>query len=266
MGVIDYHIAGYSIGARVAIQLATERVLSVIAIAPMARHAAGTDSGLGRADRRPEYRGGSGPYPNCSVGLSWVGRSVFVAGNRSPSWQLQTADARQLLTDYADAPGYDAASWASMFDMATTCNTITASTLLVQRHRRPPDAATDLPIPCPHPRWAASWLLRLNHVPISDDPPRLTRLMLTLLNLVLAKKTAWRYKRADTTHRSGKSNDGPVAAMSRPAMGTGPCRRALEPIPGSVEWLMDRRDNPCTCSACTGEVEASTKFVSAVAN
>lgn len=66
--------------------------------------------------------------------LSWTpaGRSVFFAGNRSLPWQLEPADARQLLIDFAGAPAYDAANWHALFDMPTHLHTITAPTLFLQ--------------------------------------------------------------------------------------------------------------------------------------
>ena len=42
------------------------------------------------------------------LSMTPAGRSVFFAGSRSPPWQLAPADARQLLTGYADSPAYEA--------------------------------------------------------------------------------------------------------------------------------------------------------------
>jgi pimeloyl-ACP methyl ester carboxylesterase len=65
-GIGAYHVAGYSPGARVAIQLADSDV--AMALAPV-----------------------DGWFP--------AGRSLFLAGTRSLPWQIARADAKQLLTD-----------------------------------------------------------------------------------------------------------------------------------------------------------------------
>jgi len=110
-----------------------------------------------------------------------VGRSVFFAGSRSLPWQLTAADARQLLSDYADSPAYEAANWVSMFDMPTHLSAITAPTLLLQ-------GTADPLMPQQISRYLAlipgaqlTWLPGLNHVPISDDPKTIAQLMLTFL-------------------------------------------------------------------------------------
>ena len=185
LGVDRYHVAGYSLGARVAIQLAeTDRVRSLIAIAP---------DGLGTpAERIGEYvallagRGVAMALAPAAELLSMTpaGRSIFFAGSRTLPWQLAPADARQLLTDYAGSPGYDAANWASMFDMPTHLHTITAPTLLLQ--------GTADPLMSPQiARYQAFisgaqllWLPGLNHVPISDDPRTVAHHMLAFLNQV----------------------------------------------------------------------------------
>ena len=98
LGIGDYHVAGYSLGARVAIQLAeSDRVRSVIAIAP---------DGLGTPMERVQGfiamvagRGMAMALAPAAGLLSMTpaGRSVFFAGSRSLPWQLAPADARQLL-------------------------------------------------------------------------------------------------------------------------------------------------------------------------
>lgn len=183
LGVEDYHVAGYSLGARVAIQLAdSARVRSVIAIAP---------DGLGTPTERIQG------YLALAAGramalalapaagllsLTPVGRSVFFAGSRSLPWQLTPADARALLADYAGSPAYEAANWASMFDMPTHLHNITAPTLLLQ--------GTADPLICQQisryfaliPGAQLTWLPGLNHVPISDAPRTIAHHMLTFLN------------------------------------------------------------------------------------
>lgn len=187
LGVDTYHVAGYSLGARIAIHLAgTDRVWSVIAIAP---------DGLGTPVERVQG------YLALSAGRTMaltlapiaeplsrtpLGRSMFFAGNRSLPWQLTADDARRLLAGYADAPAYDAANWSAMFDMPTHLHTITAPTLFLQ-------GTADPLIPQQIARYLAlvpgsqlRWLTGLNHVPISDDPDRIARYMLDFLGRVPA--------------------------------------------------------------------------------
>lgn len=183
IGIETYHVAGYSLGARVAIQLAgSSRVRSVIAIAP---------DGLGTPTERIQGfialvagRGMAMALAPAAGVLSMtpVGRSVFFAGSRSLPWQLTSADARQLLSDYAGSPAYEAANWVSMFDMPTHLGAITAPTLLLQ-------GTADPLMPQQISRYLAlipgaqlTWLPGLNHVPISDDPKTIAQLMLTFLN------------------------------------------------------------------------------------
>jgi len=182
MGVDSYHVAGYSLGARIAIHLAgTDRVRSVIAIAP---------DGLGTPVERLQG------YLALSAGRTMaltlapiaeplsrtpLGRSMFFAGNRSLPWQLTAADARRLLADYADAPAYDAANWSALFDVPMHLHTITAPTLFLQ-------GTADPLMPQQIARYLAlvpgsqlRWLTGLNHVPISDHPGLVGRQMLTFL-------------------------------------------------------------------------------------
>ena len=188
LGIDRYHVAGYSLGARVAIQLAeTDRVRSLIAIAP---------DGLGTpAERIGEYvallagRGVAMALAPAAELLSMtpVGRSVFFAGSRTLPWQLAPADARQLLTDYAGSPGYDAANWVSMFDMPTHLHTITAPTLLLQGTADPLMSQQIARYQAFISGAQLLWLPGLNHVPISDDPRTVAHHMLTFLNQVPGK-------------------------------------------------------------------------------
>ena len=182
LGIGRYHVAGYSLGARVAIQLAeSDRVRSVIAIAP---------DGLGTPlERIQGYialvagRGMAMALAPAAGPLSMTpaGRSVFFAGNRSLPWQLAPADARQLLTDFAGAPAYEAANWASMFDMPTHLHTITAPTLFLQGTADPLMAQQISRYLALIPGAQLTWLPGLNHVPISDDPKTVAHHMLTFL-------------------------------------------------------------------------------------
>ena len=179
LGVGAYHVAGYSLGARVAIHLAdSDRVRSVIAIAP---------DGLGTPVERLQgfiaMVAGRGVAMALAPLDSWfpAGRSLFLAGTRSLPWQIAPADAKQLLTDFADSPAYEATNWASLFDMPTHLHTITQPALFLQ--------GTADPLMVPQisryvgliPRAKLIYLPGLNHVPISDDPKTVAHHMRTFL-------------------------------------------------------------------------------------
>jgi len=180
-GIGSYHVAGYSLGARVALQLAhSERVLSVIAIGP---------DGLGTPLER------FGGYLWLATGreiaktlapmaevLSWtaVGRSMFFAGNRSLPWQLRPVDHRQLLTDYAASPAYDVTNLTAMFEASNDLTGITAPTLFLQGTADPLTAQVLRYLACiPHAR--IRFLPGMNHVPISDNPAGVAGQMLSFL-------------------------------------------------------------------------------------
>lgn len=189
LGVGEFHVAGYSLGARVAIHLAgTQRVRSAIAIAPD-----GLGTPLERIQGYLALTAGRaialGLAP-AAAPLSWTpaGRSVFFAGNRSLPWQLDPADAEQLLTDFAGAPAYDAANWHALFDMPTHLHSITVPTLFLQ-------GTNDPLIPQQVARYLAlipgarlRWLPGSHHVPISDDPESVARHMLSFLQLHSANR------------------------------------------------------------------------------
>jgi pimeloyl-ACP methyl ester carboxylesterase len=179
LGVSAYHVAGYSLGARVAVQLAaTARVQSVIAIAPD-----GLGTPLERVQGFIAMLAGRGVAMALAPVDGWfpAGRSVFFAGTRSLPWQIAPADAKQLLTDFAGSPAYDATNWASLFDMPTHLHTITAPTLFLQ--------GTADPLMTPQisryagliPGARLTYLAGLNHVPISDNPTTVANSMLTFL-------------------------------------------------------------------------------------
>lgn len=177
LGVGDYHVAGYSLGARIALHLGgSRRVRSVIAIGP---------DGLGTPFERVQgYFGlaaGRGVAmalapAAAQLSLTPVGRMMFFAGNRSFPWQLPAADARQLLTEYAAAPGYDAVNWTSMFDVPTDLPTVTQPVLFLQGTADPLTGQVLRYLPLiPHAQLRL--MPGLNHVPISDDPATLSGLM-----------------------------------------------------------------------------------------
>lgn len=182
LGVSAYHVAGYSLGARVALELAgTNRVRSVIAIGP---------DGLGTPVER--LRGYLSLLTGRGVALSLApiadmlsctpaGRAVFFTGSRSLPWQLTPADARALLTDFAASTGYDATNLAAMFDINTHLHTITQPVLFLQGTNDPITYQVLRYLPLiPHARLAL--LPGLNHVPISDNPAAVAAQMLTFLD------------------------------------------------------------------------------------
>jgi pimeloyl-ACP methyl ester carboxylesterase len=183
LGIGDFHVAGYSLGARVCLELATRgRVRSVVAIAP---------DGLGTPPERV-YQATALMAGRIMATLlapiatlltaSGPGRSLFFAMERSQPWKLTRQDARQLLLNFADAPAYEETVLATMFDIPTGLDRISCPVLIMQGTADPlismqsPRFLTFIP----HAQF--SWLYGLSHVPISDDPVLVTGLMLDFLN------------------------------------------------------------------------------------
>ncbi|HEX3205353.1 MAG TPA: alpha/beta hydrolase, partial [Propionibacteriaceae bacterium] len=182
LGVVQFHVAGYSLGARVALELATRgRTRSVIAIAPdglgtpleRLHQAAALLTGRTLATLLAPIAG-----PLTATG---AGRSLFFAMERSRPWQLPAEDARQLLLDFAQAPGYLETVQATMVDVPTGLERITCPVLLMQ-------GTADPLVSLQSPRFLAfvrhaqmQWLPGLSHVPISDDPRLVASLMLRFL-------------------------------------------------------------------------------------
>lgn len=171
LGVADFHVAGYSLGGRVALKLATRgRVRSVVAIAP---------DGLGTPPERI-YQAmalmakrslatllAPAATPLTTTG---AGRALFFAAERSRPWQLTANDARHLLLSFANAPAYRDTVRAGMFDIPMGLDRISCPVLILQ-------GTADSLIPAQSPRFLAfvphakmRWLPGLSHVPISDDP------------------------------------------------------------------------------------------------
>ena len=182
LGVTDYHVAGYSLGARVALHLAgSDRARSVTAIAP---------DGLGTPlERMQGYaamlagRGAAMMLAPVAGPLSATpaGRSVFFVGNRSQPWRLKPADARQLLRDYADSPAYDAAAWVAMFDVPTTLHKITKPALFLQGTADPLMTQQISRFVGLIPGAQLRWVPGAQHVPISDNPTAVAAHVLTFL-------------------------------------------------------------------------------------
>jgi pimeloyl-ACP methyl ester carboxylesterase len=209
LGVAQFHVAGYSLGARVALELATRgRTLSVIAIAPD-----GLGTPLERLHQAAALLGGRALAtllaPNATqLTATAAGRSLFFAMERSRPWQLPAEDARQLLLDFAEAPGYLDTVQASMFDVPTRLERITCPVLLVQ-------GTADPLVSMQSPRFLAfvrhaqmQWLPGLSHVPISDDPQLVASRMVAFL------KTAT--KQRGTRPRAVGTRSAPHRAAGRP--------------------------------------------------
>jgi pimeloyl-ACP methyl ester carboxylesterase len=101
---------------------------------------------------------------------------------RSRPWKLTRQDARQLLLNFANAPAYERTVLATMIDVPTGLDRITCPVLIMQ-------GTADPLISMQSPRFLAfipgaqfRWLYGLSHVPISDDPELVTRLMLDFLS------------------------------------------------------------------------------------
>lgn len=190
LGVGHFHVAGYSLGARIALELAgRDRVLSAIAIAP---------DGLGTPPERI-YQGFSltagrvmakvlAPFAG-KLTATGAGRTLFFAMERSRPWKLRPHHARDLLLSFAHSPAYMSAVWATLFDVPTGLTRITCPVLIMQ-------GTADPLVSMQSPRFLAfvphaqlRWLPGLSHVPISDDPAQVTRLMLDFLTSMQSPKS-----------------------------------------------------------------------------
>ena len=182
LGVAWFHVAGYSLGARVALELATRvHTRSVIAIAPD-----GLGTPLERVHQAATLMSGRALAtllaPNATqVAATGAGRALFFAMERSRPWQLPAEDARQLLLDFAEAPGYLETVQASIVDVPAGLERITCPVLFLQ-------GTADPFVSMQTPRFLAfvrhaqlRWLPGLSHVPISDDPRLVASLMLQFL-------------------------------------------------------------------------------------
>jgi pimeloyl-ACP methyl ester carboxylesterase len=189
LGIGDFHVAGYSLGARVSLELATRgRIRSVVAIAP---------DGLGTPPERVYQAMALMAGRTMATLLAPVatlltasgpGRSLFFAMERSRPWKLTRQDARQLLLNFADAPAYEETVLATMFDIPAGLDRITCPVLILQGTADPlismqsPRFLTFIP----HAQFR--WLYGLSHVPISDDPELVTGLMLDFLNTTVRRR------------------------------------------------------------------------------
>ena len=136
---------------------------------------------------------------------------------RSRPWQLPAADARQLLLDFAQAPGYHGTVQAAMFDVPTRLERITCPVLFLQ-------GTADPLVSMQSSRFLAfvrhaqlRWLPGLSYVPISDDPQLVASLMLRFLKTA-TKQRETRPKAASTATTPGQLADydaGPRQSTAR---------------------------------------------------
>lgn len=179
----DFHVAGYSLGARVSLELATRgRIRSVVAIAPD-----GLGIPLERIFQATALMAGRtmatllAPVATLMT-ASGPGRSLFFAMERSRPWKLTRQDARQLLLNFANAPAYEETVLAGMFDIPARLDRITCPVLIMQGTADPlvPMQSRRFLTLIPHAQFR--WLYGLSHVPISDDPELVAGLMLDFLH------------------------------------------------------------------------------------
>jgi len=178
LGLTTVHIAGYSLGARVSLELGSRgRARSVVAIAP---------DGLGTpAERVYEMMTLLGrrflahvlaPVAK-EVTSTRTGRAAFFGSDRSRPWQLTPADAHELLLSFANSPGYVETVLTGMYDVVRGMSEIRCPVLIVQ-------GMTDGLISSQSPRYLAfvptahlHMLPILSHVPISDNPRLIAKLI-----------------------------------------------------------------------------------------
>jgi len=183
LGVAEFHVAGYSLGGRVALELAARRrVRSVIAVAP---------DGLGTPPERifqatalmtGRVLANLLAAVAAPLTATGVGRSLFFAMERSRPWQLSADDAHHLLLNFANSPGYRETVQAAMFDVPTGLDRITCPVLVLQGTADPLASAQSPRFLAVVPHAQLRWLPGLSHVPISDDPALVGRLMLDFVN------------------------------------------------------------------------------------
>jgi pimeloyl-ACP methyl ester carboxylesterase len=178
LGVGEFHLAGYSLGARVALELASRgRARSVVAIAsdglgiPLER----LHQAAALAARRQLARV-LAPWAD-DVATTGAGRWVAFTPDRVRPWLLPRADARRLLSDLAASPGYLRTVVAGMIDIPGDLGGIPCPVLLVQGTHDPLVAAQAPRFLAAIPNARLRWLPGLSHIPISDDPAEVTRIL-----------------------------------------------------------------------------------------
>jgi len=178
LGLTTVHIAGYSLGARVSLELASRgRARSVVAIAPdglgtPAERVYETMTLLGRRLLAQALS----PIAK-EVTATGAGRASFFGSDRSRPWQLTPVDAHDLLLSFANSPAYVDTVLTGTFDVVRGLSKISCPVLIVQ-------GMTDALISSQSPRYLAfvpqaqlQLLPNLSHVPISDNPRLVAKLI-----------------------------------------------------------------------------------------
>jgi pimeloyl-ACP methyl ester carboxylesterase len=176
-----FHVAGYSLGARVALELGSRGgAVSVIAI---------SSDGLGTPVERLHQAAALAARRQLARALApWAtgvvstgaGRLLAFTPDRIRPWLLPHADARRLLSDLATAPGYPQTVVAGMVDILHL-GRVSCPVLLVQGTHDPLVALQAPRFLAALPNAQLKYLPGLGHIPISDDPAAITRLMIDFL-------------------------------------------------------------------------------------
>ena len=105
-------------------------------------------------------------------------RAAFFGSDRSRPWQLTPNDAHDLLVSFATSPAYVQTVLTGMYDVVRGISEVSCPVLIVQ-------GLTDPLISSQSPRYLAFMpqaqlqiLPNLSHVPISDDPMLIARLII----------------------------------------------------------------------------------------
>lgn len=101
---------------------------------------------------------------------------------RSRPWRLTADDAHQLLVSFATSPGYVKTVRASLVDVPRGLDRITCPVLLLQGTADPLVSGQSPRFLAAVPHAQLRWLPGLSHVPISDDPGLVGRLIRQFLD------------------------------------------------------------------------------------
>ena len=179
LGVDRVHVLGNSIGARIALELATRnRARSVVAISPsgLDTPAERTYQGVLMGANRLALRGLRPLVPVAARTV--VGRSLLLAGMRSTPWLSSEIEARALRDGFADADGFWAMLfWGILTDVPTGLDRIGCPVILAQ-------GTADVIAVGQTPRYLAAVptarfvpLLGAGHAPQSDTPDAILQLV-----------------------------------------------------------------------------------------